>query len=76
MLRFGINLLLTVNYIKCVVLKFTESKLSLNHSFIHSRTVLISFRKSVGFELEAYISVIYKQNSQGFIVLILGRSLM
>jgi len=57
MLRFGINLLLAVNRIKCVVLKFTESKFALNHSFIHSRTMLISFRKSLGFELETNIFV-------------------
>lgn len=50
MLRFEINLLLAVNCIKCVLLKFMESKFALDHSFISSR-------KSVGFVLETDILV-------------------
>lgn len=46
------GLLLPLNWIKCVLLKYIETKFVLCHLFVCSKIVLISFWKSVRFGLE------------------------
>lgn len=77
MLISEMYLLLAVNCIKCVSLKFIESKFVLNHSLIRSKSMLISFRESVGFEYETNILLSSSADKifKDLLFIILGRSL-